>query len=131
MTTSGQNSSYGITARYRLTNGKILDSNKNYGRGLESDGTYDTIKKSAKSGTLQDREVPQFLREPFITSGYRDSDNITVRQCLATLFTIHNETFNIWSHLAALAGFLIYFISIACKLSTMCVQIQRFLSFKI
>lgn len=57
--------------------------------------------------TLQDHQVPAHSREPYIKSGYRYAENITVHQCLATLFTIHNETFNIWSHiLASLAGIL-------------------------
>ena len=44
-------------------------------------------------------EVPEHLREPFIScsAGYRV--NLTWSQCLLSLFRWHNQTLNIWTHL--------------------------------
>jgi len=48
---------------------------------------------------LSQKNAPLYLTlsEPYITHGYRP--RLTVLGCLRSLFTIHNETFNIWSHL--------------------------------
>lgn len=77
---------------------------------IYTNGHLDENKRSddSQKKTLQDHQAPAFLREPFITSGYRDSENITVKQCLLTLFTVHNETFNIWSHIIAAFIFFVY-----------------------
>lgn len=58
-------------------------------------------KKQKHYITLQDHEVPAYTREPYIKTGYRFGENISLHQCVATLFTVHNETFNIWSHIFA------------------------------
>jgi hypothetical protein len=39
-------------------------------------------------------EVPQVLRQPFIDGSYRYG--LTWRQCVASLFHKHNESWNIW-----------------------------------
>jgi adiponectin receptor len=58
--------------------------------------------------------VPEYLQEaygPYITGGYRSE--LTLRAALMTLFTIHNESGNIWSHILGffvMVGFGSYFI---------------------
>ena len=47
---------------------------------------------------------------PFIMNGYRIHHNI--KDCLISIFKIHNETFNIWSHLISFIIFLVLSISI-------------------
>ena len=42
-------------------------------------------------------EVPEYLREPFITGGYRA--HLTFREALMSILEIHNETAQIWTHL--------------------------------
>jgi len=44
-----------------------------------------------------------FIPKLFITEGYRANENFTFCKCSKTLFMVHNETANIWSHL--LPGF--------------------------
>jgi len=100
-----------MTTRY--SSKRRVDFNEN--ANLQQPKTKKIQQQSSRSTTLLAHEVKKFNREPYIVSGYRDSDRITIRQCLATLFTIHNETFNIWSHLLATLGFLTYFISIFTK----------------
>lgn len=48
-------------------------------------------------------QVPAYLREAFIETGYRY--NLTVLQCLASVFQLHNETVNIWTHLLSAIAF--------------------------
>ncbi|KJE92263.1 hypothetical protein CAOG_03266 [Capsaspora owczarzaki ATCC 30864] len=48
-------------------------------------------------------EVPQFLRQNFIERGYRGEISDT-RAILLSLFRLHNETFNVWTHLVATIG---------------------------
>lgn len=44
--------------------------------------------------------TPSYLHRKFIVSNYRV--HFSLRLCLKSLFKIHNETFNIWTHLLAL-----------------------------
>eukprot|EP00698_Gefionella_okellyi_P003259 TRINITY_DN1303_c0_g3_i1.p1 TRINITY_DN1303_c0_g3~~TRINITY_DN1303_c0_g3_i1.p1 ORF type:complete len:326 (-),score=44.20 TRINITY_DN1303_c0_g3_i1:212-1189(-) len=48
-------------------------------------------------------EVPKWLHEPHILSGYRVF--FTLKLCVKSLFRVHNETGNVWTHLI---GFFIY-----------------------
>jgi adiponectin receptor len=52
-------------------------------------------------------EAPGFLRVPYILSGYRLNHHI--KDCLESLFGIHNETVNIWTHIIG-ATFAFYFL---------------------
>ena len=58
--------------------------------------------------TKRDVDVPLLYREPHIHTGYRVTNN-KYTYYLASLFQIHNETFNVWSHLlaAVLFGYII------------------------
>lgn len=84
-----------------------MDYNKNHENNTRLRKGREVNRKVSTS--LLAHEVEEFIREPFITSGYRDADGITVRQCLASLFSLHNETVNIWSHLLATLAFLLHF----------------------
>jgi adiponectin receptor len=44
------------------------------------------------------------MHSPYITYGYRVDYNYT--QCVASLFTLHNETMNVWSHLIGFLSFI-------------------------
>uniref|UniRef100_A0A3B5AIB6 Membrane progestin receptor beta-like n=1 Tax=Stegastes partitus TaxID=144197 RepID=A0A3B5AIB6_9TELE len=49
---------------------------------------------------VRDLEVPPVFRRPFIPSGYRPP-GLPLRCYVLSLFQIHNETLNVWSHLLA------------------------------
>uniref|UniRef100_A0A6B2LCN1 Uncharacterized protein n=1 Tax=Arcella intermedia TaxID=1963864 RepID=A0A6B2LCN1_9EUKA len=54
-------------------------------------------------------KAPHFLTfNPFILTGYRQ--NLSMKDCLRSVFCIHNETGNIWTHLLGALMFGIYFI---------------------
>lgn len=61
-------------------------------------------------------ETPQWHREPFIKSGYRQAYS-TFWQCIQSLFYLNNESFNIWSHLLST---LYFFVRFAVALSWTC-----------
>ena len=48
--------------------------------------------------TLPHERLPQEMRELFIHSGYRPL-GLSCRQSFKTIFTLHNETMNVWTHL--------------------------------
>lgn len=48
--------------------------------------------------TVRDVDVPPLFRERFILSGYRPV-GLSWRCYVLSLFQIHNETLNVWSHL--------------------------------
>lgn len=54
--------------------------------------------------------VDIFYRIPYIDTGYRV--NYSLGECIKSIFTLHNETWNIWSHLLPSIGLLIYFVHI-------------------
>ena len=53
---------------------------------------------------LKVQEVPDHHKEISISDGYRQ--RLEYKDCLWSIFKIHNETVNIWTHLL---GFLIFF----------------------
>uniref|UniRef100_A0A3P8XNU8 Progestin and adipoQ receptor family member VIII n=2 Tax=Esox lucius TaxID=8010 RepID=A0A3P8XNU8_ESOLU len=55
---------------------------------------------STLPNTVRDADVPHLFREPYILSGYRPVGN-SWRFYFLSLFQMHNETLNVWSHLAA------------------------------
>ncbi|ELT90045.1 hypothetical protein CAPTEDRAFT_126366 [Capitella teleta] len=55
--------------------------------------------------TLPDSDVGLLFREPFIKTGYRQPYR-PWSYYIGSLFRVHNETLNVWSHLAYLAIFL-------------------------
>ena len=62
-------------------------------------------------GTFED--APSFMREnAFIKSGYRIR-NHTPKKVLKSMFRIHNETVNIWTHLIPLTFVLFVLFQVA------------------
>ncbi|XP_078576586.1 uncharacterized protein LOC144862157 [Branchiostoma floridae x Branchiostoma japonicum] len=70
----------------------------------------DKMSQNDKGGRLQlytYGQLPRWYQQmesPYITAGYRN--NLSYRQCLRSVFQIHNETGNIWTHLLAAIFFL-------------------------
>nr|XP_046254105.1 membrane progestin receptor beta-like [Scatophagus argus] len=60
--------------------------------------------------TVQDVDVPPLFRERFILSGYRPVGH-TWRCYVLSLFQMHNETVNVWSHLLAAVCVLMRFLT--------------------
>lgn len=56
-------------------------------------------------------EVPLQFRESFILSGYR-LPYMTARECVLSLFTLCNESVNVWSHILALFFFCCHYYSV-------------------
>lgn len=65
--------------------------------------------KSAPAITSQ-QNIPNYLVQPYIVNGYRVNMN-TCTAC-GSIFSLHNETVNIWTHFGALFVFLVIFISL-------------------
>lgn len=59
--------------------------------------------------TLECNQVPKLFREPGLTSGYR-KPNQPFHYYLISLFQLHNETFNVWTHIL---GFFVVWITMA------------------
>lgn len=58
------------------------------------------------------KDVPSYLRDnEYITKGYRA--DYTLWDCILSVFRIHNETLNIWTHLAGFMLFLSLTVSMA------------------
>jgi len=49
-------------------------------------------------------DIPIWTKRDYIINGYRNKKNI--RECLISIFKVHNETLNIWTHLISLIIFL-------------------------
>lgn len=64
---------------------------------------------------LKAAEVDQDFVEPGILSGYR-SPNYSYKLCLQSLFTLHNETVNIWTQLIPAFYFLHQLLSVPDKI---------------
>ena len=60
------------------------------------------------SFTVQSEEVPQEVQERYIHSGYRPVES-GFRATLVSLWSSHNETINVWSHVLALVYFVACF----------------------
>lgn len=62
--------------------------------------------------TVRDADVPPLFRERFIRSGYRPV-GLSWRCYILSLFQIHNETLNVWSHLLAAVCVVMRFLTFA------------------
>lgn len=62
--------------------------------------------------TVRDVDVPPLFRERFIRAGYRPV-GLSWRCYVLSLFQIHNETLNVWSHLLAAVGVVMRFLVFA------------------
>lgn len=61
-----------------------------------------------EDGTLSSLEVPEDFRDIAILSGYRRPGS-SFTTCVRSLFKLHNETFNVWTHLIS-SSFYVYFL---------------------
>ena len=61
-------------------------------------------------------QVPLEFREPFILEGYRPQSDFF--GCIHSLFWLHNESFNCWSHILAVPIILFYFFEEYITFST-------------
>jgi adiponectin receptor len=52
---------------------------------------------------VEEAATPRFLKAPFILTGYRV--HFSLRLCLRSLFHVHNETGNVWTHLLGAIAF--------------------------
>lgn len=66
--------------------------------------------KKISQKILTEHEVPSEFRDPFITDGYRQP-GCSFWSSFGTLFTFHNETINVWSHLIAAICFVAFCVS--------------------
>ena len=69
-------------------------------RSLKALVTPDLSRLPSLPSTLRDADVPGLFREPYILSGYRPV-GLSWRCYVLSLFQMHNETLNVWSHLLA------------------------------
>ena len=72
-------------------------------RNQTSDLNFNCTKDNC---SLPDYKVPFEFREPYILSGYR-RPQLSPWECFQSLFKRSNETINVWSHLVALAVFIV------------------------
>eukprot|EP01090_Pellita_catalonica_P014701 TRINITY_DN3807_c0_g1_i2.p1 TRINITY_DN3807_c0_g1~~TRINITY_DN3807_c0_g1_i2.p1 ORF type:complete len:323 (+),score=3.62 TRINITY_DN3807_c0_g1_i2:32-970(+) len=67
-------------------------------------------KRLARKNLTTFTQAPKFLKHnEFITGGYRPGD-ISFKECVYSIFSLHNETTDIWTHLLATIYFLILFV---------------------
>ena len=51
-------------------------------------------------------DLPDWSKDnEYVRAGYRQVDRLSTTQCLSSVFRLHNETINIWSHLLGAAAF--------------------------
>ena len=62
------------------------------------------MKRSSSTQLLSVQEVPEFAKEISIETGYRAC--LGYDGCIKSIFKLHNETVNIWTHLL---GFVFFF----------------------
>jgi hypothetical protein len=79
--------------------------------GDKGDPCDKPIKEPASIISLD--KVPRYSNlfisvHPFILHGYRIHHSLS--ECLKSMFTLHNETLNIWTHFLPFIGFLVLFI---------------------
>jgi len=62
---------------------------------------------------ISEKETPKWYsiyKDPYIADGYRKFDTYSTLGCIKSIFYIHNETINIWSHLGGWVVLSLYFI---------------------
>ena len=51
-------------------------------------------------------DLPEWNKDnEYVRTGYRQADRLSTMECLSTVFRLHNETINIWSHMLGAASF--------------------------
>nr|XP_022331480.1 membrane progestin receptor beta-like [Crassostrea virginica] len=64
------------------------------------------------SDTLHASKIPKALREPAIITGYRPV-NRSWNYYLFSMFRLHNETFNVWSHLVGIVAIILVLLNLS------------------
>jgi hypothetical protein len=78
-----------------MKRGRPQSSKTRLSKSTNSDSSSESSPKTARIGRIE--EAPDYIwLNPFITRGYRL--NHTFYDAVKSLFTIHNESINIWSH---------------------------------
>eukprot|EP01102_Stenamoeba_stenopodia_P015677 TRINITY_DN536_c0_g1_i1.p1 TRINITY_DN536_c0_g1~~TRINITY_DN536_c0_g1_i1.p1 ORF type:complete len:512 (-),score=100.12 TRINITY_DN536_c0_g1_i1:310-1845(-) len=86
------------------------NQNQNDERKQESPMTHLGVQKAQSEPTLSSfgllyaTHVPDYLRELHVWSGYRRPGQ-SWKDCLRSIFSLHNETLNAWTHLIGFALF--------------------------
>jgi len=65
-----------------------------------------------------------YVRKKYIKHGYRAHPHMTFEKCTKSIFMLHNETFNIWSHLLC-AFFYLYQLLLLSVNSTPYSQFEK------
>ncbi|RNF26881.1 adiponectin receptor protein 1 [Trypanosoma conorhini] len=98
----------GISAAFDRNRGAEVRNTETTNK-KEGVGSSTGMRKSSVSLPLYSRDdlcVPQHLKgNPYIITGYRAC--YTTRMCLRSLFALHNETLNVWSHGV---GFIVFWV---------------------
>ena len=71
----------------------------------ENEGGNQLEMSEAAAYGLKHCQIPEVFKIPFIVSGYR-RPGLSFLECIKSLLYSSNETFNVWSHLVALALFI-------------------------
>eukprot|EP00013_Stygamoeba_regulata_P023851 CAMPEP_0177649734 /NCGR_PEP_ID=MMETSP0447-20121125/11553_1 /TAXON_ID=0 /ORGANISM="Stygamoeba regulata, Strain BSH-02190019" /LENGTH=487 /DNA_ID=CAMNT_0019152529 /DNA_START=257 /DNA_END=1721 /DNA_ORIENTATION=- len=83
----------------------------------EKAGPESVLQRGRRNSTLLFRlarsKVPEYLQEPYVFSYYR-REGLAYYQCCRSLFRLHNETFNCWTHYVGFVLFVSLAISVMC-----------------
>jgi hypothetical protein len=94
---------------------KLAD--EHYDDATEQAGKEAAMSRGRRNSTslfrLARSKVPEYLREPFVFSYYR-REGLAYYQCFCSLFKMHNETFNCWTHYVGFVLFISLAISVMC-----------------
>lgn len=79
---------------------------------MDDKGAWDINEKTDKLDTFQlldYEDCPPFLQDnQFIRKGYRA--NFSIRLCFESILHLHNESWNIWTHVGATVGFFVLMV---------------------
>ena len=80
------------------------NENENSVSGTNSEDQDNSLENASPHiGSLKD--TPEWLRDDYLINGYRINHR-RISDLLRSLFRLHNETFNIWTHLIGVIVFL-------------------------
>jgi len=79
-------------------------------------GSAKRNKASFRQALVNFNRLPKYLRDNEYIVGYYRPGHWSLRQIIGSLFRLHNETFNIWSHLLGFAFFVVLtVITVVCS----------------
>ena len=88
-----------------------------YNNDDEIDGLL-SVKKINVPRIISLAQIPHYSNffitvHPFILTGYRI--HYSLKDCINSIFSMHNETTNIWSHFLSLIGFILLILFNSCN----------------